>query len=159
MMKVFSNKNSIYCIIRQQWFNNISSEKLSDLKLVLKDCEWTKNEFELIFSPNQVYSIWKSANKKSLLSYSTTLLFSQIHAAWYILIVFAYSSIPVGFRAISMSFLSFLSQKIPRGAFKTRDYIKQKLSKKMQYLAGIPPIINLSFFKNVIKFEPLGVRG
>ena len=44
-------------LIRQQQFNKISSEKLSDLKLVLKDCEWTKKELELIFSPNQVYSI------------------------------------------------------------------------------------------------------
>ena len=30
MAKVFSNKNFIYYIIRQQWFNKISSEKLSD---------------------------------------------------------------------------------------------------------------------------------
>ena len=57
MTKVFSNKNSIYCIIRQQKFNKISSEKLSDLKLVLKDCERIKKELELIFLPNQFYSI------------------------------------------------------------------------------------------------------
>ena len=37
--------------------NKISTEKLSDLKLVLKDCEWTKKELEPIFSPNQFYSI------------------------------------------------------------------------------------------------------
>ena len=49
MTKVFSNKNSIYCIIRQQQLNKINSEKLSDLKLVLKDCERTKEELELIF--------------------------------------------------------------------------------------------------------------
>ena len=57
MTKVFSNKNSIYCIIRQQKFYKISSEKLSDLKLVLKDCEPTKKKLELIFLPNQFYSI------------------------------------------------------------------------------------------------------
>ena len=43
--------------MRQQLFNEISSEKLSDLKLVRKDCEWTKKELELIFSSNQVDSI------------------------------------------------------------------------------------------------------
>ena len=57
MTKVFSNKNSIYCIIRQQKFYKISSEKLSDLKLVLKDCERIKKKLELIFLPNQFYSI------------------------------------------------------------------------------------------------------
>ena len=57
MTKVFSNKNSMYCIIRQQKFYKISSEKLSDLKLVLKDCERIKKKLELIFLPNQFYSI------------------------------------------------------------------------------------------------------
>ena len=57
MTKVFSNKNSIYCIIRQQKFYKISSEKLSDLKLVLKDCERIKKKLEVIFLPNQFYSI------------------------------------------------------------------------------------------------------
>ena len=57
MTKVLSNKNCLYCIIRQQQFNKISSEKLSDLKLVLRDCESIKKELQLIFSPNQVYSI------------------------------------------------------------------------------------------------------
>ena len=57
MTKVFSNKISIYCVIRQQEFNKISPEKLSDLKLILKDGELTKKELELSFSPNQVQSI------------------------------------------------------------------------------------------------------
>ena len=39
MIKVFPNKISIECIIRQQLFSKISSDKLYDLKLVLKDCE------------------------------------------------------------------------------------------------------------------------
>ena len=45
------------------------------------------------------------------------------------------------------------------GIFKTRGYFQQKLSKKMLYLAALPYIINLSFLKNAIKSEPLGVRG
>ena len=50
------------------------------------------------------------------------------------------------------------SKNIPRGISNARSYFKQKLSKKMQYLAGHSPIINFSFFKNAIKSEPLGVR-
>ena len=50
------------------------------------------------------------------------------------------------------------SKNIPRGIFKTRGYFKQKLSKKMLFLA-VPIIINLLFFKNIINSEPLGVRG
>ena len=57
MKKVFSSKNSIYCIIRNQQFNNIWSEKMSDVKLVLKDCEWAKKELELIFSQYEIYNI------------------------------------------------------------------------------------------------------
>ena len=78
------------------------------------------------------------------------------------MIGFTYSLIPVDFGAILMSLFGFLSQKkIPSGIFKTRSYFKQKLSKKMQYLAPPPSpcIINFSFFKNAIKSEPLGVRG
>ena len=45
------------------------------------------------------------------------LFFSQTYTARYILIGFVYSSVPVDFRAISMSFLSFLSQKTYPGKF------------------------------------------
>ena len=34
------------------------------IKLVLKNCEWTKKELEFICSLNQLYSIKKSAFKK-----------------------------------------------------------------------------------------------
>ena len=57
MKKVFSNKNSIYCIIRHQQFNKICSEKMSNVKLVLKDCEWAKKELEFIFLQNEIYNI------------------------------------------------------------------------------------------------------
>ena len=49
--------------------------------------------------------------KKGLLNYSPTLLFLTDIYHIVILIKFSYSLIPVGFRAILMSFLSFLSQK------------------------------------------------
>ena len=57
MTKVFSNKSSIYCIIRQQNFNKLV---LKNCLTLTEDCEQTKEEFELIFSPNQVYSIRES---------------------------------------------------------------------------------------------------
>ena len=58
-----------------------------------------------------------------------------------------------------MSFFEFLESKImSRGIFKTRGYFKQKLSKKLLYLATLSHI-NLSFFKNAINSEPLAVRG
>ena len=131
MTTVFSNKNSIWCIMRHRLFNKISYEKLSDLELVLKDCQWTRKELELIFSPDQVYSIWKSAIKKGYSGVLAHLFFSQIYTAWKMLIWFAYSSIPVCFRAIAKSFLSLLSQKTYPGIFKTRGYFKQKLSEEI----------------------------
>ena len=45
------------------------------------------------------------------------LFFPQVYIAWYILRGFAYSSIPVNFRAVSMTFLSFLSQQTDPGEF------------------------------------------
>ena len=72
----------------------------------------------------------------------------------------AYSLIAVGFRAISMDFFEFLESKnILKIIFKSRGYFKQKSFKKMYIWPGFPSIMNLSFFKNTIKPEPLGVRG
>ena len=62
------------------------------------------------------------------------------------MIGFAYSSIAVGFRAISMSFLSFLSQETYPGGF-----LRQEVIFSRSYLRKC--------FKNAIKSEPFGVRG
>ena len=98
--------------------------------------------------------------KKSLLSYSGTSFFSQIYTAWKILIGFVYSSMSVGFRVISMSFLSFLSQKTYPGKFLRPEVILSRTYlRKCSIWLGLPTIINLSFFKHAIKYEPLGVRG
>ena len=76
------------------------------------------------------------------------------------LIRFFYSLIPVGFRAILMSFLSFLSQKKYPGEFfrpeviLSRSYLRNCCIRRSPLI-----IINLSLFKNAIKSEPLGVRG
>ena len=68
-----------------------------------------------------------------------------------ILIGFACSSIPVGFRAILMSFLSFLSQKAYPGEFLRPEVIlSRSYLRKCSIWLGSLPIINLSFFKNVI---------
>ena len=75
------------------------------------------------------------------------------------MIKFFYSLIPVGFRAISMSFLSFLSQKTYPGEFlKPEVILSRSYLRKCKIWPGPPSIINLSFFKNAIKSEPLGVR-
>ena len=76
------------------------------------------------------------------------------------MIGFAYSSVPIGLRANSMSFLSFLSQKSYQGKLLRSEVILSRsyLRKGSIWLVH-PPIINLSFFKNAIKYEPLGVRG
>ena len=59
-----------------------------------------------------------------------------------------------------MVFELFKSKNIPRRIFKTRGYVKQKLSKTLLYLAGHPIIIiNLSFLKNAINPKLLEVRG
>ena len=76
------------------------------------------------------------------------------------MIGFAYSSISLGLRAISMSFLSFLSQKTYPGEFLRPEVIlSRSYLRKCSIPLGFLPIINLSFFLNIIKSEPLGVRG
>ena len=81
------------------------------------------------------------------------------------MIGFAYSSIPVGFRAISISFLSFLSQKTFSGKFlRTELILSRSYARKCSAWVGPPPIINLLrvlplSIKYAIKSESLGVRG
>ena len=76
--------------------------------------------------------------------------------------LFPYSSIPVGFKAIIgfKAFLSFLSQKTYPGEFLRPEFISSRsyLRKSSNWL-GLLPIINLLMFENAIKSEPLGVRG
>ena len=64
------------------------------------------------------------------------------------------------FRVTLMSFLSFLSQKTFPGEFLRPEVIfgRSHLRRRIIW-PGLCPSINLSFFKNAIKFEPLGVRG
>ena len=106
------------------------------MKLVLKnyltsfeDCERTKKELELIFHKIKSIVFKRVRLKKGLLSFSITSFFFQIYTAWHILIGFAYSLISVGFRAIFMSLLSFLSQKIDPG-----DFLKLEVILSRSYL-------------------------
>ena len=72
----------------------------------------------------------------------------------------SYTSMPVGFKAISMSFLSFLSQKTYPGEFLRPEFISSRsYLRKSSNWSGLLPIINLLMFENAIKSEPLGVRG
>ena len=73
---------------------------------------------------------------------------------------FAYSSIVVGFRAISMSFLSFLSHKTYQGKVLSPEVILSR-SYLRKCIIWLPPliIINLTFLKIAINSEPLGVKG
>ena len=88
-----------------------------------------------------------------LLNYSAIHFFWQIYIAWY-------SIISIGFRAITMSFLSFLSQKAYPGECLRPDVVlSRSYLRKCSIWLGPPPIINLSFFENAIKSEPLGARG
>ena len=67
---------------------------------------------------------------------------------------------PVGFRAILMSFLSFLSQKRYPGEFLRPEVIlSRRYLRKCNIWLGASTVTNWSFFKNSIKSEPLGVRG
>ena len=76
------------------------------------------------------------------------------------LIGFAYSSIPVGIRAILMSFFIFLSQKTYPWEFLRSEVVLNRIYlRKCRVWLDSPSIISLSFFKNAIKSEPLDVRG
>ena len=72
----------------------------------------------------------------------------------------AYSLIQVGFSEILMSFLGLVSHKIYAGEFLRPEIIlSRSYLRKCSIWLGFPPIVNLLFLKNVIKSEPLGVRG
>ena len=72
----------------------------------------------------------------------------------------AYDSVPAGFRAILISFLSFFSQKTyPVKIFRPEVVLSRSYLKKCSVWLGSPPIINFSFLRNAIKSEPFGVRG
>ena len=102
----------------------------------------------------------KSVIKKRLFSYSAASFFSQIYSAYYILIRFFYSLIPIGFRTILMSFLSFLSQKRYPGKFLRPEVIISRSYLRNCYIWQSPLIIiNLSFCKTPINSELLGVTG
>ena len=66
---------------------------------------------------------------------------------------------PVGFRTVSMSFLSFLSQKTYPGQFLRPEVILGR--SYLRKFSIWPPFIsiNFSFFKNAINSELLRVRG
>ena len=88
----------------------------------IEDCESTKKEIELFFHQIKFIIFERVRLKKSLLNCSATSFFSQTYTAWQILKRFVYSPIPVHFRAISISFLSFLSQKTYPGKFLRSDF-------------------------------------
>ena len=75
------------------------------------------------------------------------------------LIGFSYSSASVVYRSISMLFLSFLSQNTyPEEFLRPEVILSRSYSNKCSISLGLPPIIKLPFYKNVIKYEPFGVR-
>ena len=87
------------------------------------------------------------AIKKGLLSYSGTSFFFTDIYRMKLLIGFAYGSILLGFRAISISFLKFLSQKTYPGEFLRLEVIlSRSYLRKCSTSPGLPTIINLSFF-------------
>ena len=61
--------------------------------------------------------------------------------------------------AILMSFLSFLSQKKYAGEFLRPEVVISRSYPKKVVFGRSHMIIKLSFFKNAINSEPLGVRG
>ena len=66
----------------------------------------------------------------------------------------------VSFRAILMSFLNFLVQKTYPGEFLRAEVILSRGYLKTFVFGTLPLIIiNLSFFKNAINSDQLGVRG
>ena len=83
-----------------------------------------------------------------------------IYTIYQILIGFAYSLIAVGFRKILMSFSSFVSQKKYAGKFLRPEVILSRSYPTKCTIWPSPSItINLSFLKNAINFEPLGVSS
>ena len=76
------------------------------------------------------------------------------------MIGFTYSLIPVDFGATLMSLFGFLSQKKYPGEFLRPEVIlSRSYLRKCSIWSEVPPVINLSFFKNAIKSGPLRVTG
>ena len=76
------------------------------------------------------------------------------------LIGFAYSLIAVGFGAILMLFFGFVSQKsYPERILRPEVMLSRSYLTKCSIWPTFPIIINLSFLKNAIISEPLGVKS
>ena len=119
-----------------------------------------KNNFSSFFHQIKFTLFKRVRLKKCLLSYSATSFFLTDIYRMVSFDKFAYSFIPVIFTAIWMSFLSFLSQKTYPGEFlRPKVILSRSYLRKFSVWRCAPSIINLSFFKNAIKSEPLGVRG
>ena len=85
---------------------------------------WLKN----VLRDGWVWFCYSAAPKRSKIHYQCHIyFFSQIYIAQYVLTGFAYMLIPVGFRRISMSFLSFLSQKTYPLEFLTTEVILSRI--------------------------------
>ena len=107
------------------------------------------------------FTVLKKCDKKIYLAIVPHVFcfFSQIYTTWLILIGFAYTSISVCFKAILMSYLSFLSQKIYPDDFLRAEFILgRKFLQRCSIWLGPSPIIIFPLFRNAIKSEPLGVR-
>ena len=94
----------------------------------------------------------KSAIKKKVYSAMVQLftqLFSQIYTEWKTLIGFAYSSTPVGFRVILMSFLSFLIKKsCPREFLRPEAFLSRSYLRKWSIWSG-PPMKHFFFLATI----------
>ena len=115
--------------------NNLIKLVLKNFLTSIEDFESTKKELELSFSQKQVYNIKNSVIKKRLFSYNATYFFSQI------LIGFACSLIPVGFRAILISCLSFVSQKTYPW-----EFLREELILSRSYVVLGHPLYHHQFF-------------
>ena len=109
---------------------------------------------------NSLFSFFIFFVLKEVYSAIAPHLFSQIYTALQILIGFAYSLIPVGFRSMLTSVLSFMGQKTYLGEFLRAEVILRRIYLRKCSIWPAPSfIINFSFIKNVINSEPLGVTS
>ena len=77
----------------------------------------------------------------------------------YHMVSFTYSLIPVGFRAILMSFVSFLSQKTyPGKSWRPEFILSRSYLRKCSIWPPSSIIINVSFFKDAINSGPLKIQ-
>ena len=130
------------------------------VSLQLKNVSEPRKNLSSFFHQIKFIVLKRVQLQKSLLCYSATSFFPQIYIGWLILIGFAYSLIPVGFRALLILFLSFSSQKTYTGESLGPQVVLNRIYlRKCNISPSTSLIINLSFFKNAIKSELLGVRG